>query len=270
MPRSPSSKKTSLSNLPEDMPKITMPFPPKMTAEEFLRSRPLSRAYFRSPNSFFIYRQQFVKQLKLENYNDQMVKVSKWAGIFWSNEPSNVKEHYKNIEKEIQKLLNEQFKNEQNNPYNIIPRFIFEYQTNVDDNDNNNNNNNENPLTNVTDVGNVADVSSDWSRLTEFDSQTIPVYDELPTDFYFPFTPISSLPFTSPVSFASPVPSVSPILSASPVSPLSPVFPSYSFNYYDVNENGWCNNYFESCMAKFDELDELRDFDVSINLHGDI
>ncbi|CAG8483258.1 13009_t:CDS:2 [Rhizophagus irregularis] len=168
MPRSPSSKKTSLSNLPEDMPKITMPFPPKMTAEEFLRSRPLSRAYFRSPNSFFIYRQQFVKQLKLENYNDQMVKVSKWA---------------------------------------------------------------------------------------EFDS---PVYDELPTDLptdlYFP---LSSLPFTSPVSFASPVPSVSPILSASPVSPLSPVFPSYS--YYDVNENSWCNN-----LESYIELYDL------IDLHGDI
>src|SRR6266496_1378042 len=105
MPPSTNLRKTSLSNLPADVPKIKIPFPPNITPEQFLRERPLSRESFRSPNSFFIYRQQLVKQLKLENYNDQMVKVSRWAGILWSNEPNYVKEHYKNIEKNIQKLL---------------------------------------------------------------------------------------------------------------------------------------------------------------------
>src|SRR5579862_6567192 len=105
MPRSNTIRKP-LSNHQDDLPKIQVPFPPKMSAEEFIRSRPLSRTYFKSPNSFFIYRQQFVRQLKLENYSDQMVKVSKWASVFWANEPNYVKEYYKNIEKSIQKLLN--------------------------------------------------------------------------------------------------------------------------------------------------------------------
>src|SRR5436190_9873196 len=127
MPKS-TFKKTILSNLPADIPNISMPFPPNITAEEFLRSRPLSRVYFKSPNSFFIYRQQFVKQLKSENYNDQMIKVSKWASVFWSNEPKHVKQHYKNLEKKIQKLLKEQCdRSEYNSCQVICPQFIFEY-----------------------------------------------------------------------------------------------------------------------------------------------
>jgi hypothetical protein len=246
MPRSRTSRKTS-SNLPEDMPKIKMPFPPEMTAEEFLRNRPLSRAYFRSPNSFFIYRQQFVKQLKLKNYNDQMVKVSKWAGIFWSKEPSNVKEYYKNIEKDIQKLLNEQFKNEQNNPCPIIrPRFIFEYPNNMDDSDN------ENPSTGVTDVESVANAFTDWPQLgyfSESNSPTIPYYDELSTNFYPSFVPIITVPSAST---ASSIPSASPAPSASPVSPVSPSYPIF---HYGENENIGL----ESCFTVFDELCYFED-----------
>ncbi|CAI2163739.1 17973_t:CDS:2 [Funneliformis geosporum] len=125
MPRVNTLSKTSLSNLPSDIPKIKMPFPPKITAEEFIRDRPLSRLHFKPPNSFFIYRTLFVKQLKSENYNDRMIRVSKWASWFWSNEPSVVKEYYKNIEKDIQNLLKEKCRN--NNNQSVYPRFIFEY-----------------------------------------------------------------------------------------------------------------------------------------------
>ncbi|CAG8667379.1 15337_t:CDS:1 [Funneliformis caledonium] len=125
MPRVNTLSKTSLSNLPSDIPKINMPFPPKITAEEFIRDRPLSRLHFKPPNSFFIYRKLFVRQLKLENYNDKMIRVSKWASWFWSNEPKVVKEYYKNIEKDIQKLLKEKCRN--NSQQSVYPRFIFEY-----------------------------------------------------------------------------------------------------------------------------------------------
>ncbi|RIA83796.1 hypothetical protein C1645_880306 [Glomus cerebriforme] len=239
MPRASTLKKTP-SNLPADIPKINMPFPPNMTAEEFLRNRPLSRAYFKSPNSFFIYRQQFVKQLKLENYNDQMIKVSKWASIFWSNEPNYVKQFYKDIEKDIQKLLNEQYKNEQNNPcQNICPIFIFEYP-----NDENKKDDNDNSTDNSFVATNVAN-TSDWFPI-EFsesssneNSPTIPTY----TDELF---------FEDSTNFFP---------SFYPTSPVSPIYPQYDFytNNDTLVEN---NNNIHSYIKLFDELHNIDDYSL--------
>src|SRR5436305_8305810 len=71
------------------------------------------------------------------NYNNQMIKVSKWASFSWSNEPKNVKQHYKNLEKRIQKLLKEQDQNDCNPCQLAYTRFIFEY-SNVENKEDNN------------------------------------------------------------------------------------------------------------------------------------
>lgn len=238
MPRLNASKKnsSSRSNLPADIPKIKMPFPPNMSAEEFLRNRPLSRAYFKPPNSFFIYRQQFVKQLKLENYNDQMIKVSKWASIFWSNEPKNVKQYYKNIEKKIQKLLKEQYDQNLNNPCQMIcPKFIFEnpnFENKEDDNNNTSRNINSSPFPDQT--VNIDLNSSDWlpeAEYSEHSSENSPSYspDELICNNLEELT------------------NLFPSLDISP----SPVYPSEEYNTTSID--------LESCFTLFDEMSEINE-----------
>ncbi|RIA82273.1 hypothetical protein C1645_835613, partial [Glomus cerebriforme] len=88
-------------------PKISLPWPPAVTYEDFVRNRPKSKVDVKSPNSFFVYRTAFVKQLLIKQYKFKMTQVSKWVSISWRSEPQKVRNAYKSIAKKIDKKFQE-------------------------------------------------------------------------------------------------------------------------------------------------------------------
>ncbi|CAI2161948.1 3323_t:CDS:2 [Funneliformis geosporum] len=91
-------------------PEIKLPWPPAVTAEDFVRSRPKTKIDIKSPNSFFVYRTAFVKQLLIEQHKFKMTQVSKWASSSWKKESKEVKETYKVMAQKIDKEFSEKRK----------------------------------------------------------------------------------------------------------------------------------------------------------------
>lgn len=91
-------------------PEIKLPWPPAVTAEDFVRNRPKTKIDIKSPNSFFVYRAAFVKQLLIEQHKFKMTQVSKWASSSWKNESKEVKETYKVMAQKIDKEFQEKRK----------------------------------------------------------------------------------------------------------------------------------------------------------------
>jgi len=84
---------------------ITLPFPPVISAQDFLDRRSPDRATAKSPNAFFIYRKDFVNYLQVCNYNLKMRDVSSMAGSSWKVASKEVKDAYKQIARDVEKLL---------------------------------------------------------------------------------------------------------------------------------------------------------------------
>ncbi|CAG8470718.1 413_t:CDS:1 [Acaulospora morrowiae] len=107
------SKKTSIKTTNNDFSHllIQMPDASEVSIDEFV-NRPHARIRKKSPNSFFIYRRVFVKQLLQNNYKLEMINVSKLASIYWHNEDERVRQEYKRIatmiDQKLQKIREEQ------------------------------------------------------------------------------------------------------------------------------------------------------------------
>ncbi|CAG8445480.1 6181_t:CDS:2 [Rhizophagus irregularis] len=91
-------------------PVIKVPCPPIVTCDDFVRNRPKAKVDIKSPNSFFVYRTAFVKQLLSENHKFKMTQVSKWASIYWRKESDKTKMAYKDMAQIIDKEFQERRK----------------------------------------------------------------------------------------------------------------------------------------------------------------
>ncbi|CAB4424431.1 unnamed protein product [Rhizophagus irregularis] len=91
-------------------PVIKVPCPPIVTCDDFVRNRPKAKVDIKSPNSFFVYRTAFVKQLLSENHKFKMTQVSKWASIYWRKESNETKMAYKTMAQIIDKEFQERRK----------------------------------------------------------------------------------------------------------------------------------------------------------------
>jgi len=99
-----------LDNLNQTPPEISLPWPPIVTADDFVRNRPISKVDIKSPNSFFVYRTAFVKQLLIEQHKFKMTQVSKWASTSWRKESKEVKDAYRVMAQKIDKEFQERRK----------------------------------------------------------------------------------------------------------------------------------------------------------------
>jgi hypothetical protein len=87
-----------------NIPKITMPYPPKVTALELIEKAKLKRTATKSPNKFLIYRKEFVKELNRLGIQCSMTDISKFIGESWKQEPKHVKDAYVKISDEANRL----------------------------------------------------------------------------------------------------------------------------------------------------------------------
>ncbi|CAG8684649.1 uncharacterized protein OCT59_012542 [Rhizophagus irregularis] len=91
-----------------EIPLFKVPFPPELTVEEILSNRSEDRLKSRAPNSYFIYRLAFLKELrKRTNDNVPMTKISSYISSMWFNETTAVRDAYKNLSEQVENRLTE-------------------------------------------------------------------------------------------------------------------------------------------------------------------
>ncbi|CAG8588632.1 uncharacterized protein OCT59_003855 [Rhizophagus irregularis] len=105
---------------------ITLPFPPIISAQDLIDKRSPERVTAKSPNAFFVYRKAFVNYLQICNHNLKMRDVSSMAGLSWKAASKEVKEAYKQIAREVERIIISQrqkrykeYKNNLNNLNNL-------------------------------------------------------------------------------------------------------------------------------------------------------
>ncbi|CAG8670198.1 17642_t:CDS:2 [Cetraspora pellucida] len=84
---------------------IKLPFPPTILPEDLVND--LLKSKSQSPkmlNEFFIYRKVFVQELRKQKLRPKMTRASKLASISWHQESSNVKNEYRRLAREVEKL----------------------------------------------------------------------------------------------------------------------------------------------------------------------
>ncbi|CAB4415716.1 unnamed protein product [Rhizophagus irregularis] len=96
----------STINDADDVMKISVPYPPQITAEEVL-NRSKAKERKKAPNSFMIYRMAYIKELKTKNLNINQFNASVLAASKWNNESEEIKKVYKGISDKIQSKLDD-------------------------------------------------------------------------------------------------------------------------------------------------------------------
>lgn len=84
---------------------ITLPFPPIISAQDLIDKRSPERVTAKSPNAFFVYRKAFVNYLQICNHNLKMRDVSSMAGLSWKAASKEVKEAYKQIARDVERII---------------------------------------------------------------------------------------------------------------------------------------------------------------------
>ncbi|CAG8471898.1 1219_t:CDS:2 [Diversispora eburnea] len=92
-----------LNNLSSNI--IEVPYPPQITPQEIINQRGPERLSARSPNAFFIYRKAYLNQLKVQKCKYKMIDVSPLAGASWKIASQHVKNAYKEIAREVYRIL---------------------------------------------------------------------------------------------------------------------------------------------------------------------
>ncbi|CAI2161961.1 3316_t:CDS:1 [Funneliformis geosporum] len=85
---------------------INPPFPPNVDprslAIDLLNNKKTSKKLL---NEFFIYRKEFVRELKRQNLRPRQTKVSTLASTSWHRQPPNVKNEYRRLARETDRFL---------------------------------------------------------------------------------------------------------------------------------------------------------------------
>ncbi|RIA99541.1 hypothetical protein C1645_854091 [Glomus cerebriforme] len=84
---------------------ITLPFPPIISAQDLIDRRSPERVTAKCPNAFFVYRKDFVNYLQINNYNFKMRDVSSMAGSSWRAASKEVKDAYKQIARDVERII---------------------------------------------------------------------------------------------------------------------------------------------------------------------
>ena len=93
----------SIKKTTPTLPPVTLPFPPQIDTAAFV-TKLLSKKLVRFPNAFIMYRSEYVRHLKKNNYHLAMTDLSSMISYSWEKEPEHVKKAYKDISLEAEKL----------------------------------------------------------------------------------------------------------------------------------------------------------------------
>ncbi|CAG8634227.1 12218_t:CDS:1, partial [Acaulospora morrowiae] len=83
------------------LPKLTLPFPPQINAEDLFTT---SKLPSKPPNAFFIYRKVYTKELITQNFRFKMTDVSPLVSSSWKLESDEVKTKYKEIARDVRQI----------------------------------------------------------------------------------------------------------------------------------------------------------------------
>ncbi|CAG8485880.1 6022_t:CDS:2 [Diversispora eburnea] len=86
---------------------ITPTYPPQITVDELVTSKPNGDKPSKSSNAFIIYRKAYVKELHSRGISLQMTQISPMVSESWKQEPVNVKAEYKRLAEAAKKKYKE-------------------------------------------------------------------------------------------------------------------------------------------------------------------
>ncbi|KAF0441071.1 MATA-HMG [Gigaspora margarita] len=92
----------NLNNM--DPTSIQVPFPPRVSVSRLVEKRLQAPAHSKSPNSFFIYRKAFLDEARTHNCKVKMTEISPIISESWKQQPPYVKNVYREIAKEVERL----------------------------------------------------------------------------------------------------------------------------------------------------------------------
>ncbi|CAG8699521.1 21346_t:CDS:1, partial [Dentiscutata erythropus] len=92
----------NLNNM--DPASIQVPFPPRVSVSRLVEKRLQTPAHSKSPNSFFIYRGAFLDEARAHNVKVKMTEISPIISASWKQQPPYVKNYYREIAKEVERL----------------------------------------------------------------------------------------------------------------------------------------------------------------------
>ncbi|CAG8511050.1 8008_t:CDS:1 [Ambispora leptoticha] len=78
-----------------NIPAISVPFPPNITAEDYLKRRKDGSFPSKSMNSFMLYRIAFNKELRARGLCVRQQAISRQISDSWQNEPEHVRQMYR-------------------------------------------------------------------------------------------------------------------------------------------------------------------------------
>ncbi|CAG8444829.1 5981_t:CDS:1 [Acaulospora morrowiae] len=92
---------------PKQLLPIRPPFPPTISVEDLIISRPNGEKPSKASNAFMIYRKAYVRELHSRGINLQMTQISPIVSESWKKEPEGVKEEYKRLAEAAKKRYKE-------------------------------------------------------------------------------------------------------------------------------------------------------------------
>ncbi|RGB32572.1 hypothetical protein C1646_762729 [Rhizophagus diaphanus] len=112
--------KNKRSQVPDE-PEVQLPFPPKITAREVISDKKNGRKAKKPPNAFMIYRKVFSRELAKKNLRYQQKKISTLCSISWKQEPENVKQGYRRLAHDADKIFLQDLQNHSQLPQLHLP-----------------------------------------------------------------------------------------------------------------------------------------------------
>ncbi|CAG8519871.1 10432_t:CDS:1 [Ambispora leptoticha] len=115
---SPSSTSDTFA---ENIPAISVPFPPNITSDDYLKRRIDGSLPNKSVNSFMLYRIAFNKEFRTKGLNVRQRILSRQVSDSWQNEPEHVKRMYRHLAIKAQQELDQL----RTCNFGSVPLFIF-------------------------------------------------------------------------------------------------------------------------------------------------
>ncbi|CAB4432510.1 unnamed protein product [Rhizophagus irregularis] len=112
--------KNKRSQVPEE-PEVLLPFPPEITAREIISDKKNGKKAKKPPNAFMIYRKVFSRELAKKNLRFQQKKISTLCSISWKREPENVKQGYRRLAHDADKIFLQDLQNNSQLPQLHLP-----------------------------------------------------------------------------------------------------------------------------------------------------
>ncbi|CAB4391403.1 unnamed protein product [Rhizophagus irregularis] len=112
--------KNKRSQVPDE-PEVRLPFPPKITAREVISDKKNGKKAKKPPNAFMIYRKVFSRELAKKNLRFQQKKISTLCSISWKQEPENVKQGYRRLAHDADKIFLQDLQNHSQSPQLHLP-----------------------------------------------------------------------------------------------------------------------------------------------------